>query len=86
METIEIKGLIFKPVLDMYPEQYVVCDNENNKIAEVKMNFGFLVARYKNGDIVYDEPVRAEEYFGSFDSNKERIYYLTKCAEAINKY
>ena len=68
------------------PEQYDVFDDDGNEIAYVRLRWGLLYCECPfDGDTVYE--VRfPDEYKGTFASEEERMFHLSRIRDAISKY
>ena len=78
-----ISGLSFKLTCPEYPEQYDVFSEDGRQVGYVRLRFGYLYASYLDcdGETVYFSEDFAGD--GSFFKDKERIFHLSKIAEAI---
>ncbi len=90
-----IGALTFKLTSHAHPEQYEVFDNDNIKVAYVRLRHGMLYVSHPD-DVMqkwwsthYDDtafaPDRRLKGDGYFDDDKERIYFLTLIAKIIDK-
>lgn len=81
--NLHISGLFFKCTSSSCPEQYDVYTAAWEQVGYVRLRHGSLYAEYLDvgGECVYDTEAFAGD--GSFLDDKERIYHLTKIADAL---
>lgn len=81
--NLHISGLFFKCTCSACPEQYDVFTAAGEQVGYVRLRHGSLYAEYPDvgGECVYDTEAFAGD--GSFLDDKERIYHLTKIADAL---
>jgi len=81
---------------ECYPEQYWVYKG-SHIIGYIRLRWGHLTCNYlpkgtftdltDNGILVYDKIFNDDNFKGSFDTEEEREYWLSKCKEALlDKY
>lgn len=81
--NLHISGLFFKCTCFSCPEQYDVFTAAGEQVGYVRLRHGSLYAEYPDvgGECVYDTEAFAGD--GSFLDDKERIFHLTKIADAL---
>jgi len=81
--NLHISGLFFKCTCSPCPERYDVFTAAGEQVGYVRLRHGSLYAEYPDvgGECVYDTEAFAGD--GSFLDDKERIYHLTKIADAL---
>ena len=87
-EDFLIDGLFFKCTCEAFPEQYDVYDENKNQVGYVRYRGGYLSCRVPDysGDIVFEADPSDGGLDGIFDDDKQRIYFLEKCAESIKNH
>lgn len=82
----EINGLTFVETCCACPEQYDVKDENNKTVGYVRLRWGTLTCECPDvgGELVYEADV-GDGLTGTFDSEDDRVSYLSAIAEVINK-
>lgn len=80
-----IKGLEFIKTCNACPEQYDVFDKHHNIVGYVRLRWGSLICKYPNveGELIYSDSVGEDGWVGMFDSEEQRLFYLTTIADRI---
>jgi hypothetical protein len=81
-----IKGLKLVQTCSACPEQYDVFDETGEKVAYLRLRWGYFSARVPNsvGQEVYDANI-GDGMTGCFTGEAEREKHLTKAVKAIKK-
>lgn len=81
----KIKGLDFKCTCSICPEQYDVFDDNGNIVGYVRLRWGYLTCEYPDvgGEYIYDASISGDGWTGCFDSEEQRMMYLSDIADKI---
>lgn len=80
-----IKGLEFVKTCSACPEQYDVYDEYHSIVGYVRLRWGNLTCEYPDvgGELIYSASIDGDGWAGMFDSEEQRLFYLTTIADKI---
>ena len=83
-----INGLDFRETSFASPEQYDVFDDNGIQVGYVRLRFGCLRADfpYCGCETVYRRYFNDDDWKGCFDSDEERIKYLTEISDILQQW
>ena len=83
----EVNGFTFKRLPACFCEEYNVLDSDGYTIAYVHLCYSIVSCEYPeiNGRLVYSERVSNEGRKNHFDSDAQRLHYLTKVSERLHE-